>query len=114
MVTPLRLVGSPDPAPSPFPSAYSYEEWVEDLRGIVWNAFVKGYSTLEDLAVKANLSKTTVENFAWGETKRPHGRTLFQIASAVGYRMPFIPDHAPRQPDEPDLAEYRGHIRRKP
>lgn len=90
--------------------ALSYEAQMEDLRGVVWNAFVREGRTLEDIAVVANLHFLTVEKFAWGETKRPAFRTVFQLAMAVGFRAPFIPSNAPRQPDEASLHWARTQI----
>jgi hypothetical protein len=109
----LKVVRSDDPAPpSPTPNN-NYDDWVEDIRGITWNAFVKGRMTLEDIAAKASLSAKTVENFAWGDTKRPQAKTVFSIAVAVDFRMALMPASAPRQPNEPDLSEFRKDIKRR-
>ncbi len=90
---------------------YTYETWVEDLRGIVWNAFSREGRTIEDIATVANLHFRTVEKFAWGETKRPALRTAFELARAVGFRIPFIPIGSRVQPDEPDLGWTRSMIK---
>lgn len=85
----------------------SCEDWVADLRGVVWHAFIREARTLEDIAVTANLNKLTVERFAWGDTKRPALRTALQLAMAVGFRIPLISSSAPRQPDETSLRWTR-------
>jgi hypothetical protein len=85
----------------------SFENWVADLRGVVWHAFVREARTLEDIAVSANLHALTVERFAWGDTKRPALRTALQLAQAVGFRVPLISSSAPRQPDEASLSWTR-------
>lgn len=111
MKTQLRVVGSDDPTPRHYNP--TYEEWVEDLRGIVWNAFIKGHMSLEEIAVKADLTPITVHKFAWAVTKQPKARTTYQLAAAVGFRIPFLHADAPRQPDEPELSEFRKLIQRK-
>ncbi len=91
----------------------SYEDLVEDLRGIVWNAFIREGRTLEDIAVAANLHTTTVERFAWGDTKRPAARTVIQLILAVGFRLPLIEAAAPRQPNEVDLRWMHSLIKNR-
>lgn len=90
-----------------------YEEWVEDLRGIVWNAFKRGNMTFEHIAEKAMLHPTTVEKFAWGDTKRPAAWTVFQIAEAVGFRTSFLPADAKRQPDEQSFSRFRALVQKR-
>lgn len=86
---------------------YTYEMWVEDLQGIVWNRFIKGKQSLEDMAAAADLNPKTVDNFMWRVTKKPAARTVFQMAVAVGFRNPWIPADAPLQPDEQDFKLLR-------
>lgn len=108
----LRLVASNDQVPT-FKEDYTYEQWVQDLQGVVWSAFIRGHRSLEDIAVEANLAQKTVENFAWGQTKRPASTTTFALAKALGFRMPLIDARAPRQPDEPDLSGLHQLIRKR-
>ena len=107
----LHLVETEGHVAPAFAADYTYENWIEDLRGIVWHSFIKGRMTLDDIAAKANLHLSTVEKFAYRETKRPAARTTFELAKAVGFRLPHIPSDAPRQPDERDYREYRSHVR---
>ena len=70
----------------------SFEQQLADLRGLVWHMFIKGKISFEDLAAKAGLHQKTVENVAWGDTKRPHLRTRNLILDALQiqtfYRLP--------------------------
>lgn len=107
----MRVVGRDEETAPTFRSDYSYEDWVADLRGLIWNAFIKGRMTLEMVAEKSNLHLTTVEKFAFGETKRPASRTTFELARAIGFRMPLIPSDADRQPAEQDYSTFRAHTK---
>lgn len=89
---------------------YTYEMWVEDLRGIAWNSFTKGRLSMEDITVMSGLRPKTVESFVWGVTKNPRATTVFQIARAVGFRSPWIPESAPVQPAERDYTAYRQSL----
>lgn len=104
----IRLVAN-DPEPTDGPD-YTYEMWAEDLRGIAWNSFIKGRLSMEDIAVMSGLRQNTVESFIWGVTKSPRATTVYQIARAVGFRSPWIPENAPVQPAERDYAAYRKSL----
>lgn len=67
----------------------------------------------ESIAAAANLHLSTVLNFAYGTTRKPAARTLFQIAAAVDFRVAFIPQGAVQQPDEQDLQVYHPYIKKK-
>lgn len=90
---------------------YTYEMWVQDLQGVAWHAFAREGYTIEKMAFAANLHYQTVENFVWGDTKRPTGNTVFQMAAALGFRLPLIASGAGRQPDEFDLS-WAGQLLR--
>lgn len=104
----LRLVQDQPSTANSFEQ--DFENWLEDLRGIVWNDFIKGRRSLENLAADAKLSLSTVQKFAWGETKKPHLQTVFKLMKALGYRLPVIPLTAPRQKDEVDYATLRSAL----
>jgi transcriptional regulator with XRE-family HTH domain len=57
--------------------------WLEDLRGIVWSSSNELHITWKEIALRANIHKNTVANFAYGDTKRPVFRTIFRIAEAL-------------------------------
>lgn len=98
----LQVVSTPD---------YTYQDFIEDLRGIVWDSVKETGLSWDDLAIEAKLSPQTVSRFAYGETKVPTSRTVFQIASVVNLRMAFVPKTARRQPDEIVGYPLRSKIR---
>jgi hypothetical protein len=110
--TTLRLVSN-DSIPA-FGSEYNFDDWVADLRGIVWHVFNRGQMTMEDIAVKADVCLSTVENFMYLETRRPIARTTFGLARAVGFRISFIPDNAEKHPAERDYREFRSLAKPRP
>jgi hypothetical protein len=59
------------------------EQHLADLRGLVWHLFLKGKIDLEAFARRAGLHFSTVEKFVWGDTKRPHQRTIDSILTAL-------------------------------
>ena len=87
----LKVVESPE---------YTYEDSIEDLRGIVWNSVKETGKDWATLAADANLAKSTVSRFAYGETKRPAHNTVFALERAVGLRSARVRLDAPRQRDE--------------
>lgn len=91
--------------------AYTHEMWVQDLQGLAWHAFKREGRTVEEFVVATGLHFKTVENFIWGDTKRPYPNTILRMAQALGFRLALIPASAPRQPDEKDLAWARDILR---
>jgi len=98
----LKVVPQPD---------YTYQDFIEDLRGIVWNSAKETGLSWDELAREANLSPQTVSRFAYGETKVPTSRTLFQLVTVVNLRMAFVPKTARRQPDEIAARPLRSNIK---
>lgn len=95
-------------------SKFDPKEWIETLHCIVWNDFITGRRSLEDLAEMADLRFVTVESFAWRDTKRPAATTVYKLAVACGYQLPFIPMEAGHQADEVSLAMLQAqHPERK-
>lgn len=97
----LKIVESPE---------YTYEDSIEDLRGIVWNSVKDTGKTWADLAADANLSVRTVSRFAYGETKNPAHKTVCALERVVGLRNARVPLGAPRQPDEIAAFPLRKQI----
>jgi transcriptional regulator with XRE-family HTH domain len=97
----LKIVESPE---------YTYEDSIEDLRGIVWNSVKDTGKTWADLAADANLSVRTVSRFAYGETKNPAHNTVFALEKALGLRTARVSLGAPRQPDEIAAFALRKYI----
>lgn len=90
-----------------------FERGYADLRGAVWRTQGKG-DTWEQLAEKANLSLSTVANFAYGNTRRPHMRTAVALALACGFRTAYVPAASPRVEGELNLSPAeRGALKRK-
>lgn len=92
---------------------YTPEMRVQDLQGLAWHAFKREGRTIEDFVVETGLHFKTVENFVWGDTKRPYQNTVDRMAEALGFRYALVPLSAPRQPDEHDLAWAREILRRE-
>lgn len=65
------------------------DPYLADLQGFVWGK--AGSRTWKDLADQTGLSMSTVRNFAVGETKRPHERTIRKLMLAFGYRNAWVP-----------------------
>ena len=63
-----------------------------DIRGLVWEAFKKRLMSWSDIAAEAGLCTVTVEDFAFGITRRPHLNTVEALLEALGvetfYRLP--------------------------
>lgn len=57
------------------------EVLLDNIRGHVWQRYAGKF---EDLAAIALLHPKTVEDFAWGKTRRPHFETIVRILSALG------------------------------
>ena len=110
----LHLVTRTDEVSPAFMPDYNYKDWIEDLRGLVWNFAMQGRMSFEDMAVMANLHVSTVTKFAWGDTKRPAFSTVFELARVIGFRLPFISIGAGRQPDERDHRSARQYIQSRP
>ena len=70
-----------------FNSAVATDEdvWLEDLRGRVWA--YQGRSTWKDMAASANIARTTLINFASGDTKRPTFHTIYKLVDITGSRI---------------------------
>lgn len=100
----LRVVSTPD---------YTYQDYIEDLRGIVWNSVAETGMTWKQLAEAAELSVLTVSKFAYGETKKPSSETVFKLEDAVGLRTARVAKSAGRQPDEVMAFRLRSKIRAK-
>ena len=69
----------------------------EGIDGDVWErvlADVRGHlfaaKDLQAVAVKANLSYSTVAKLAYGDTKSPHMRTVIKIMDALGKADPIL------------------------
>ena len=60
------------------------QQFLSDLRGIVWSQAGKVNGSWKGLAAKSNLSYRTLQNFASGETRRPQFFTIRRICQAVG------------------------------
>lgn len=97
----LRIVESPD---------YTYEDYIEDLRGIVWNSVKETGKTWADLAADASLAISTVSRFAYGDTKKPSSATVFALERALDIRTARVRIDAPRQPDEIAAFPLRKQI----
>ncbi len=85
-----------------------FEKFLEDLRGYVWNDQKKTHRSWDTLARDANLSYTTVRNFAMGDTKRPHFGTIFKLMKALDVRFGFFPAGTPLKRGEIDITKYHG------
>ena len=90
-----------------------FERWLADMRGLLWET-QRGGGTWESFAASVNLSPGTVARFASGETKSPHGRTLFALMQACGHRLPVVPVKAGPVPGEFTLSaqQRRAQARR--
>lgn len=97
----LKIVESPE---------YTYADYIEDLRGIVWNSIKETSKTWTALAADANLAVSTVSRFAYGDTKKPSSATIFALERAVGIRAARVRLSAPRQPDEVSVFALRKQI----
>lgn len=98
----LKVVESPE---------YTYEDSIEDLRGIVWNWRKDTGKSWADLAADAKLTVRTVSRFAHGETKRAAHSTVFALEYAVNLRAARVTRNAPRQKDEIVAFPLRKQIR---
>lgn len=87
------------------------DRFIEDLRGLVWSDERVNKRTWEQLAVDANLSYSTVRNFASGTTKRPHMTTIDKLIGAMGFRFAIVPSKTRRLPQEIDLRSFRSRKR---
>ena len=99
--TALQLVHADEP---------TYEDRMEDLRGIVWNSVRDRGLTWTDLAEMTNLSIGTISRFANRETKRPSSYTVDALADAVGLEVRYITKGARTQPDEVNGRVLRSMI----
>ncbi len=106
MAAQLSLVASND-------HQYTSEMKVQDLQGLAWHAFMREGRTIEDFVAVTGLHFRTVENFVWGDTKRPYPNTVDRMAEALGFRYALVPLSAPRQPDEKDVSWAREVLRRE-
>ena len=92
-------------------SGLTYEEWLEDLRGLVFNSRQEVGLNWEDLAREANLLPSTVARFADGTTKRPHGRTIFELTKLFESRRK--PNRFPTGATANESVPHRGSARIK-
>lgn len=91
-------------------STLTWEDWLEDLRGLVANSRREFAITHQMLALKANVSPTTLARFADGITKRPHARTILELARvlrATRYVEPAVRDSRP-----PKQVDQLRHVHR--
>jgi hypothetical protein len=86
---------------------------VQDLQGLAWHAFMRKGKTIEAFVAETGLHFKTVENFVWGETKRPSQNTVDRMTEALDFRYALVPLSAPRQPDEKDVSWAREILRRE-
>ena len=87
------------------------DQFIEDLRGMVWSGSVTGKRSWKDIAEESGLNVATVSKFASGDTKRPHLLTIRRIVRACGYRMAFVPTGVSTVA-EVDLSSFRNVKRR--
>lgn len=99
--TALRLIHVDEP---------TYEDRMEDLRGIVWNSIKDRGLTWTELSRITNLTIGTISRFASGETKRPSSYTVDALADAVGLEVRYIRKGARIQPDEVNGRSLRAMI----
>jgi DNA-binding phage protein len=59
------------------------QEFLSDLRGLVWNQAGRINGSWKGLGEKANLNYKTLQKFASGETRRPQFFTIRRICQAV-------------------------------
>lgn len=81
------------------------DEFIQDFRGLLWNSVVEFGLTWQQLAEKANLHVSTIENFLFGKTKRPQFPTMLRLLEAMGFRIGVFKIDAPPQQDE---LSFRG------
>lgn len=67
------------------------EIFLEDLRGQVWNSFRDAGKTWKELAIAARVTNNTISKFAYGETRRPVFRTVYNISEALSIRISYDP-----------------------
>ena len=62
-----------------------YEQELRALRGILWT--LSEELSTNQLAMRANLSHSTVARFFGGDTKNPSFRTISNLCHAVGVQV---------------------------
>jgi len=103
----LTLVSSNEPP------QLTYEQHLENVRGMVRNSVKDTGQTWKDLADKSGLSYATVLRFADGTTKWPRESTVFELLRAVDIEGRFVPRGSRTQPDEiPVVAQSNLELRR--
>ena len=66
------------------------QKFLEDLRGELWGRGGSISSSWAEVAKETKLARSTISNFATGQTKRPTVFTVRRIAMAFGYAMRFV------------------------
>jgi DNA-binding phage protein len=96
------------------------EEFLQDLRGMLWNSVPTCGMEWPELAREAKLHVSTIENFLFGQTKRPQMNTIYRLLTAMGFRIGILAADSAKQPGEIALHRFhntkqvRGKGRRKP
>lgn len=67
------------------------DEFLEDLRGLIWKEAGRPDGKWKHLAEKANLSDRTIARFASGETRRPQVFTIRRMIKAIDYVFSIQP-----------------------
>lgn len=94
-------------------SALSWNEFVDEIQGAVWDHCVKTRHNIRDVAAKAHLSPMTVSRFMSRETQHPRYETVLALAYIAGYEHRWVRVGAPRLKGQLDLRIYRSKSTRK-
>ena len=89
----LRLIKNDRPKTTPS-KVFGYKTYsfvdkdpvIDELRSVL----NKKHTTIQQLSLDSSVSKTTIRNWFYGETRKPQHATVNAVARAMGYTLKLV------------------------